>query len=375
MRDRRHVAVRWAGFDGRSSAVWLWQKLQWCGLSETGIASVVESHDLRVMRLLRDGCCWQSKTGGAEPPECGVQMGRPWWMVCRWENRLVGMRSTGVACAECGSSHRQRGRSGSISEPCGMVESEGCGNALSQYRTARAQETGLPNSRRRSLTMFCSREKTARWSRSRRAHLVVGSRILGRSHQLMHAAVIRSCAGDLVNCRSGHDVDFALGIPSRVNAAASKPTNHPTLLVTYIAISLSFHCHPSPLSRPTALLQAISRISCSPLKHCIASHQASCILLSLSYPAHHHGPSPENQVPRTNRQQTQHVSRQRRRRQHERRRSQRRRRQRSPDPDDQVAKLHHRQRRCATRSLPPSYAPTITILILTTRPGQHRLQR
>jgi hypothetical protein len=75
MRGGWHVVVRWAGDDGRSSAVWLWRMSQWCELRETGVASVVESHGQR--ELLRDGCCWRSKTGGAELPECGVQMGRP----------------------------------------------------------------------------------------------------------------------------------------------------------------------------------------------------------------------------------------------------------------------------------------------------------
>jgi hypothetical protein len=83
MREEWHVVVRWVEDDGRSSAVWLWRRLQLCELWETGIASVVESHGRRELLLLRGGCCWRSKTGGAEPPECGVQMGRPCLMVCR----------------------------------------------------------------------------------------------------------------------------------------------------------------------------------------------------------------------------------------------------------------------------------------------------
>ena len=99
--------MRWVEYDGRSSVVWLWRRLQWCGLRETGVASAVESHGLRMLLLLRDGCCWRSKTGGAEPPGCGVQMERSYSMVCSRKARLVRMRSTGVACADCGSSHRR----------------------------------------------------------------------------------------------------------------------------------------------------------------------------------------------------------------------------------------------------------------------------
>ena len=151
--------------DGRSSVVSLWRMLQWYGLREIGIASVVESHGRRELLLLRDGCCWRSKTGGGEPPECGVQMGRPCLMVCR---SAAGTR--GLLGYDRPELHVQSGTV--VTDPeardcvisgradCRIRGGFGGGTTLSQQPCPGNQSTKLSNE---PHDVFCMRKKTSRW--------------------------------------------------------------------------------------------------------------------------------------------------------------------------------------------------------------------
>jgi hypothetical protein len=93
-----------------------------------------------------------------------------------------------------------------------IAESEGALEAALPYRSNRAQETSLPNSRM-SLTMF----------------FVCGKRLLGGSVTSFGSSVLgRTSPGDvlwcnLLNRKAGHDVDFTLGINSRPTTSIPSP--------------------------------------------------------------------------------------------------------------------------------------------------------